>query len=151
MPKKEKEEALYLLNRQRKIPIDKEALRLKAKRALRSAGLEFNRLGIILVSDKRIACCHREYLGQKAVTDVISFKTGRGEGEILISAETARQQALDYRHPLERELLILIIHGFLHLAGHRDARLEDRRRMEAETDRIMAEVEKNDDSKTTQR
>ena len=35
--------------------------------------------------------------------------------------ETARKQALEFGNEYERELMLYIIHGLLHLAGHEDA------------------------------
>ena len=38
----------------------------------------------------------------------------------IVSADTAVEYALDYGWPAEDELLLYVIHGTLHLAGHRD-------------------------------
>ncbi|MCI0353147.1 MAG: rRNA maturation RNase YbeY [Acidobacteriales bacterium] len=39
-------------------------------------------------------------------------------GDMILSVETARRQALARNHGLERELCILVIHGLLHLLGY---------------------------------
>ena len=39
-------------------------------------------------------------------------------GDIVISFEKAVSQALEYGHPLERELAFLTVHGCLHLLGY---------------------------------
>jgi len=39
-------------------------------------------------------------------------------GDIVISAATAKRQAEEYGHSLERELAFLFVHGFLHLIGY---------------------------------
>jgi probable rRNA maturation factor len=62
-------------------------------------------------------------------TDVLSFSaealeggTGPGEapylGDVIISLETAQRQAHQRGHELEKEIEILILHGFLHLLGY---------------------------------
>ncbi|MFH0797769.1 MAG: rRNA maturation RNase YbeY [Candidatus Omnitrophota bacterium] len=95
------------------------------------------KIGIILVSDKKITLYNRKFLEREGSTDVISFRLGPGEGDILISVERAKSQAKEYHHPLEKELLILAVHGFLHLAGYDDRTEKKRRRMFAETERIV--------------
>ena len=131
---------LYLRNLQRKVKIDAKDLRRKVNRALEVSGLSFARVGIILVNDRRMAGYNRKFLGLNRPTDVLSFHLDSREGEILISAETARVQAKELRHPLAEELLTLAIHGFLHLTGHDDRTAKDRRLMFAETRRILKGV-----------
>ena len=50
-------------------------------------------------------------------TDVITFD----HGEIHISVETAQRQAAEYFQDFEKEIMLYILHGLLHLAGHEDA------------------------------
>ncbi|MFA6795965.1 MAG: rRNA maturation RNase YbeY [Bacilli bacterium] len=81
-----------------------------------------------VVDDKSIHEINREYRGIDRPTDVISFAyddNGGDDflpyddlGEIVISLETAKRQAKNYKHPVERELAFLFIHGFLHLLGY---------------------------------
>jgi len=46
-------------------------------------------------------------------------------GDVYISLETAEKQAKELDVPLEEELLRLLIHGLLHLAGHTHDGKED--------------------------
>jgi probable rRNA maturation factor len=39
-------------------------------------------------------------------------------GDMIVSVETAKRQAAERRHSLERELCVLMIHGVLHLLGY---------------------------------
>ena len=39
-------------------------------------------------------------------------------GDIIISTERAKEQALDYGHSVEREIIYLIIHSIFHLFGY---------------------------------
>ena len=140
MSGKRKEDWLYLFNRQRGVKLDAEGLRRKLRAILVANGLTFRTLGIILVSDRHISAFNRRFCGHPGPTDVISFPQGRRSGEILISVETAGRQAVERAHSLERELLVLALHGALHLSGHDDRRGEDRRRMEVETGRMLGTI-----------
>jgi probable rRNA maturation factor len=146
--KKKNKKNVYLRNLQRKVKIDVKNLHQKINRALEVSGLSFRQLGVILMSDRKITGYNQKFLGHNRPTDVLSFSLEKQEGEILISAETARAQAKELRHSLEEELLTLAVHGFLHLAGYDDRKTKDRRLMFRETRRILKKI--NDGKSETQ-
>ena len=148
--KKKNKKNVYLRNLQRKVKIDVKNLRRRINRALEFSGLSFRQLGVILVSDQKITVYNQQFLGHNRPTDVLSFALEEAEGEILISAETAEAQAKELRHSLEEELLILVIHGFLHLAGYDNRKIKDRRLMFRETRRILMGCKTNDGKTKTQ-
>ncbi|MBI3815807.1 MAG: rRNA maturation RNase YbeY, partial [Nitrospinae bacterium] len=57
-------------------------------------------------------------------------------GDVVISLETAKRQAKERGHSFEKEILILLVHGILHLIGydHEGSRKKavEMRRMEKE-------------------
>lgn len=74
----------------------------------------------VLVSDARIAALHEEFMQDPTPTDVITFR----HGEIVMSAETARREALRRGLALPGEIARYAVHGLLHLAGWSDAEPE---------------------------
>ena len=94
--------------------------------------LEFN---IIFVDDIYIHELNKNYRGVDRPTDVISFALEDGEkidtgdyrmlGDIYISIDRAKAQAIDYGHSFLRELSFLSVHGFLHLLGYDHMKKED--------------------------
>ena len=138
--KKKNKKNVYLRNLQRKVKINVKNLHQRINRALEVSGFSFKQLGVILVSDRRIAGYNQKFLGHDRPTDVLSFSLEEQEGEVLISAETAGAQAKELHHSLEEELLTLAIHGFLHLAGYDDRKTKDRRLMFRETRRILKKM-----------
>jgi len=72
---------------------------------------------VSFVDDTTIADVHLRFMNIRGATDVITFD----HGEIHISVETARAQAAEFDNGFERELMLYIIHGLLHLSGHEDA------------------------------
>ena len=87
--------------------------------------LEFN---IINVDNEKIQELNRDFRGIDRPTDVITFALEDNEdfpemdirvlGDIYISIDKAKGQAIEYGHSFLRELSFLTIHGFLHLLGY---------------------------------
>ena len=75
----------------------------------------------MIAGDQELRRLNREFRKQDYPTDVLSFPAEQPSqgflGEIAISFETARQQALEYGHSLDEEIEILMLHGLLHLLG----------------------------------
>lgn len=101
--------------------------------AQRLAGVS-GEVSVLIAGNQRLQELNRRFRRKNKPTDVLSFPRAAG-GDIAISAEIARANALRYGHPETAELKILILHGMLHLAGHdhetdhgRMARLEARLR-----------------------
>lgn len=121
--------------------------------ALRQQGVVGSaELTIALISLAEIRELNRTYRQVDAETDVLSFGAEGGQtmpgpessarylGDIVISVERARAQAVEYGHSIEREFAFLTVHGVLHLLGHDHYQADERRRMRAaeeETLRIL--------------
>lgn len=113
-------------------------------------GLTEGEVTLSFVDDEEIHQLNREYRGIDRPTDVLSFAMQEHTdeeldiiydveeedvplpldgmlGDIIISAERAKLQSLEYGHSLERELGFLFVHGFLHLIGydHQDEASEE--------------------------
>lgn len=97
---------------------------------------DLEEIEVSLVTDDDIARVHGEYLDDPTPTDVITFH----HGEILISADTAEREAAGHGHPADREALLYLIHGLLHLNGHDDHAEPDRQAMHAAQEEILAAV-----------
>ena len=89
---------------------------------------------VLLISDRRIARLHRQFLNKAGPTDVLTFE----HGEIFISAERARDQARRFGSSLGQELRLYIVHGLLHLHGFDDRSEVEAERMERMQGQILA-------------
>ncbi|MEO1856868.1 MAG: rRNA maturation RNase YbeY [Rubritalea sp.] len=81
---------------------------------------------VSIVDDATIDQVHRDFMDISGATDVITF----AHGEIVLSVETAEAYAREYGNRFERELMLYIVHGLLHLSGHEDAEVSEREVME---------------------
>ena len=61
-------------------------------------------------------------------------------GEIVVSADTARREATARGIPPLHELVLYVVHGALHLAGHDDKKPKQASRMRAAERRILNEL-----------
>ena len=130
-------------NLQRKIRIDVANLEEFAAKALRACLqlpkprptelTELREISVVLVSDRRMASLHRQFLNQAGPTDVLTFQ----HGEIFISVETARRNARVFGSSLARELRLYIIHGLLHLHAFDDQTESEAREMQKTQQQIL--------------
>ena len=113
---------------------------------------EDSEISISFVMNDDIQEINKTYRGKDQPTDVISFaleEMGEGEieisgiggprvlGDIVISIERAREQAVEYGHSFDRELGFLALHGFLHLLGYDHMEEQDERRMFAKQKELL--------------
>jgi probable rRNA maturation factor len=79
-------------------------------------------IALCVVSDAVMRRFNRRYRRKDYPTDVLSFPPS----DLLVSAETARRQARCLGHSVEVEMMILALHGTLHLLGHNHERDDGR-------------------------
>jgi probable rRNA maturation factor len=91
---------------------------------------------VVLVSDRKIAAIHEQFMGIAGPTDVITFQ----HGEIVVSVETAAKQASEYGTDLLHELRLYITHGLLHLAGYDDHSEKGFREMSKLQNELVAKI-----------
>ena len=93
------------------------------------ADLELSKaeLSILFVDDARIQELNRQYLHRDKPTNVIAFPMREGEfsvlnpqllGDLVISVETARRQSPRFGLNQMETVILLMIHGILHLVGY---------------------------------
>jgi len=89
-------------------------------------------INIIITTDNIIKPLNREFLNHNYNTDVIAFEYNSGtiiNGEIYISKDTVKRNSYNYNVSLENEMLRVMIHGLLHLAGYNDKTLGEKEKM----------------------
>jgi probable rRNA maturation factor len=130
-------------NLQRKFQVNLPVLQKFAQRALRlclrtpghatTLLHQLPGISVLLISDRRMAGLHRQFLHQPGSTDVITFQ----HGEIFVSAGTASRQARQFGNSLLRELQLYIVHGLLHLHGFDDRSKKDAGKMKTIQKKIL--------------
>ena len=131
-------------NLQRKVPVDVVDLEMFARKAAelclrlprrkKSDLAQLREISVLIVSDRKIASLHRQFMNESGPTDVITFQ----HGEIFVGAESARRNARRFGNAFERELRLYVVHGLLHLHGFDDHNAASARRMQVVQRKILA-------------
>ncbi len=105
-------------------------------------GHRLENLNYIFCSDEKLLEINKTFLNHDYYTDVITFQTTDGmiHGDIFISTERVADNATQLKVPFLQELLRVMAHGALHLAGYRDKTPEDEAQMRAKEDQYLAEI-----------
>lgn len=116
--------------------------------ALEQENVDNAEFSIIIVDNDYIHKLNKEYRQIDKTTDVISFALEDNDeinygsirllGDIYISIDKAKEQALEYNHSLLRELSFLAVHGLLHLLGYDHMNQEDEKIMFEKQERILS-------------
>ena len=85
-------------------------------------------VNIIFCSDNYILDINQRFLQHDYFTDIITFDYCEGadlSGDLFISVDSVRENALEYGTEFDDELNRVIVHGVLHLIGYDDHTEED--------------------------
>jgi probable rRNA maturation factor len=130
-------------------PLELNQIESAASQAMHMAGAPpDSELTVVLTDDEELHRLNQQFLEIDAPTDVLSFPADFIDpdshhpylGDILISVERARQQSGLQGHSARQELLLLIVHGILHLLGHDHAEEAEKERMWALQEQILSQL-----------
>ena len=142
---------IYVREEKRRSPVKKKTLEKLAARAFDRTGKRGD-VSLVFCDDTFIQDLNERYLKRPGPTDVLSFSLLEGEdgefrkgllGDIVISVDTATRQAEQMKHSLEKEVMILFIHGLLHLLGYTHDSETDEKEMTELTNTILMEVDRD--------
>ncbi|MEF8787747.1 MAG: rRNA maturation RNase YbeY [Planctomycetota bacterium] len=136
---------LEIADRQRELTVDTgivwEALQTASQEEDRDASLS-----LAVVDDAEMRRLNDRYLAREGTTDVLSFGYGAGDGpveaEIVANASEAIRRAASRAHSAHDELLLYVVHGFLHAVGYDDLEPEPAARMHEREREILRRVDR---------
>jgi len=118
---------ILLSNNQNQHPVDSKALQSQIGQVLEKLGETQCELSLLLTDDAEICQLNKTYRDRDHATDVLSFPQDEDAvnesgdtllGDVVISVETAARQAEEHHLSFNEELILLAIHGILHLLGY---------------------------------
>ena len=111
-------------------------------------------VSITLTCPSYIKKINNEYRNIDKETDVLSFPMFEKDeidkliknqnnvvedvlGDIIISVDRVKEQAVEYGHSFERELAYMVVHGFYHLMGYDHMNDDEKSVMRAKEENIL--------------
>ena len=101
-------------------------------RIVKSEGRGLSSLAYIFCQDSFLLTINKDFLKHKTLTDIITFDYSEGgdiDGEIYISVERVKENALKFEKSFDEELRRVIVHGVLHILGFNDKTLAQKSAM----------------------
>ena len=103
-------------------------------------------ISFIFCDDEYLLKINQDFLNHDTYTDIISFDDSLGDqlnGDIFISAERVKENAIKFKVLEEEEMRRVIIHGILHFCGYKDKSKEEQQAMRSKEDEklLMFHVE----------
>ena len=118
----------------------KEVYKKWIERVISSEGKRLGEISYIFCDDDYLLDINQRFLSHDTYTDIISFDDSIGNllnGDIYISTERVRENALEFNEDFETELKRVLVHGILHYCGYNDKSDEDAMLMrEKESEKI---------------
>ena len=97
-------------------------------------------INYVFCDDDYLVEINQQYLDHDTFTDIISFDYSIGNelhGDIFISIERVRENAVDFNVSFEEELKRVVVHGVLHYCGYKDKSEEDEKLMRQKEEEKM--------------
>jgi len=104
-------------------------------------GFELGELNYIFCDDAYLLKLNIEFLEHDTLTDIISFDYTEGKvvgGDIFISLERVKENALELSISVDEEIKRVMIHGVLHYMGYKDKTKEEKDEMRSQEDESIS-------------
>jgi probable rRNA maturation factor len=105
---------------------------------IKAEGYKLKELTYIFCTDEYLLQINRQYLDHDTYTDIITFDNSEQDGviigDIFISIERIRENAVNFNVTETQELHRVLIHGALHLLGYKDKTAADKKKMTSKED-----------------
>jgi len=100
-------------------------------------------INYIFCNDSYLLELNKSYLNHSTLTDIITFDNSEDDavsGEIYISIERVKENAILFNQSFTDELCRVMIHGILHLLGNKDKSSRDKSIMRRKEDECLSHL-----------
>lgn len=121
---------------------DRNNLKTYLIKVFKQNGRQLDTLNYIFCTDEYLLSINQQFLKHDYFTDIITFDLSDSDskktiGEIYISIDRVRENALNLKTSLKEELHRVIFHGVLHLCGYKDKTQRDVIEMRNQEQRLL--------------
>lgn len=120
---------------------NEEAIANWISKAITSENKTEGEINYIFCDDDYLHKINLEHLSHDSLTDIISFDYTMGNeisGDMFISVERVKDNAIDFNVSFEEELKRVMVHGILHYCGYKDKTEADALLMRTKEDEKIA-------------
>ena len=99
---------------------------------LTNEGVEVLSVDYSFVDKKQMIKINKKHLKHNYLTDVLAFdysENSKIQGDVFVSEEKVRANAQEYSQGFSTELMRVMLHGLLHLCGHKDKTPEEQNKI----------------------
>ena len=123
------------------LSIDRDSIQNLSNLVMNDHGHLSGKINIIITDDESLREMKLEFFNEDVFTDVIAFNLEQDpfEGEIYISSDRVKDNAKIYKQRFQDELKRVIIHGLLHLCGHKDSTTSEKEKMNLLEDKFLSQ------------
>ncbi|MBK7029583.1 MAG: rRNA maturation RNase YbeY [Bacteroidales bacterium] len=110
---------------------------------IKGQGKSVGEISYVFCSDAFLAEMNKKYLNHLSLTDIITFnynENNKISGDIFISIERVKENALKYSGSFDAELYRVMAHGVLHLLGFKDKSKADKEEMRNREDECLSVI-----------
>jgi rRNA maturation RNase YbeY len=101
-------------------------------------------INFIFCSDDYLFELNKTYLKHETYTDILTFPYQEDEeiisGDIFISINRVKENAIDFKQDFNKELLRVMVHGILHLIGYSDHGKKEKKVMTEKEDYYLGKI-----------
>lgn len=116
------------------------------KKAIACENRGLGEINVIFCSDNYLHRINRQYLNHNTLTDIVTFDysvNGKSiEGDVFISIDRVKENAIEFESGFSNELNRVIIHGVLHLIGYSDKSTRQKSEMRRKEDTYLSLYER---------
>ena len=106
-------------------------------------GAEALSIDYSFVDPKQMIKINKKHLNHNYLTDVLAFdysENSQIQADVFISEEKVRANAQEYSQEFSVELMRVMLHGLLHLCGHKDKTPEQQNRIRNLEDKYLNQL-----------
>lgn len=130
---------VLIVNAQRSLAISEPTVKKILRLLMKTYNVSSREVVVHFVSRQKIQAIHKRFFNDPTATDCITLPYNEEQllGELFICPEVARTYAKKAGLNPYDELMLYIVHGFLHLMGFKDQTAAEQKRMRTEETKCL--------------
>ena len=141
--RKQRAPAVIISSSQRAVRVPRKKITRLIRHVARAEGARIGEIDLAVVGCREMAALNRRWLRKAGATDVLCFdlsdsrRRGGISAQLVVCGDVAAEQGRARGTGPQRELLLYVVHGLLHLMGYDDASIRGAAKMRAREEELL--------------